>query len=178
MSTVLIVVPLPNPFQRLHNTIMLGGPHSMTSRSSSAKAVEPSRLELILVVDDDPDCRDAVRTVLEGAGYRIAEAKDGREALAFVQKALEKPALLLLDLMMPTMDGWQLRGQLRSDPELAAIPIVIMTAHVGVLRAVSNATPATPVLAKPLDVDRLLQMVATYSAVPTPRGAALSRKHD
>jgi CheY-like chemotaxis protein len=117
---------------------------------------------LILIVDDDPDVREAVRTLLENEGYRTAEAKDGREALAIVQKAQDKPALLLLDLMMPTMDGWQLRARLRSDPELAVIPIVIMTAHAGVLRAVSNVSAETPVLPKPLNVERLLRVVATY----------------
>jgi len=176
ISTVKIVVPLPNPFQRQHNAIMLGGPIFMSS--SSAMAVGRSRLGLVLVVDDDPDCRDAVRAVLEDAGYQVAEANDGREALAFVKNAVEKPLLLLLDLMMPTMDGWQLRAQMRSDPDLAAIPIVIMTAHAGVLRAVSNATPDTPVLAKPLDDERLLRMVATYSGRPTPHGAAFSSKRN
>jgi CheY-like chemotaxis protein len=156
---------------------MLGEAQSMTC-STSAKKVDPSRLELVLVVDDDPDCRDAVRAVLENAGYRVAEAKDGRDALAFVQQAVEKPALLLLDLMMPTMDGWQLRARLRSDPDLAAIPIVIMTAHAGVLRAVSNATPDTPVLAKPIDAARLLRTVETYSGHPTLRGAASARTHE
>jgi len=115
-----------------------------------------------LTVDDDEDVREAVRTVLENAGYRTAEAADGREALAFVRNAEDKPGLLLLDLMMPSMDGWQLRAKLRSDPELATIPIVIMTAHVGVLRAVSDVRPEPPVLPKPLDVDQLLQVVATY----------------
>jgi CheY-like chemotaxis protein len=115
-----------------------------------------------LIVDDDEDVREAVRLALESDGYQTAEAEGGREALAFVQKAEYKPALLLLDLMMPSMDGWQLRSRLRSDPELAAIPIVIMTAHAGVLRGVSNTRPETPVLSKPLDVERLLQVVATY----------------
>jgi len=115
-----------------------------------------------LIVDDDADVREAVRTVLENAGYRTAEAKDGGEALAIIKKAENKPALLLLDLMMPSMDGWQLRARLRSDPDLAAIPIVIMTAHAGVLRAISDVKPETPVLPKPLNVERLLQMVATY----------------
>jgi two-component system nitrogen regulation response regulator NtrX len=115
-----------------------------------------------LIVDDDKDLRSAVRGVLENAGYRTAEANDGQEALAFMQQAQDKPALLLLDLMMPSMDGWQLRARLRTDPVLAAIPIVIMTAHAGVLRAVTNARPETPVLSKPLDALRLLQVVATY----------------
>jgi two-component system nitrogen regulation response regulator NtrX len=141
---------------------MLPKPDSATRRSAIVKGKGASQRELVLIVDDDEDLRTAVRGVLENAGYPTAEANDGQEALAFMQQAQDKPALLLLDLMMPSMDGWQLRGRLRTDPVLAAIPIVIMTAHAGVLRAVSNARPETPVLSKPLDVVRLLQVVATY----------------
>jgi CheY-like chemotaxis protein len=136
--------------------------HPATRRSVTVKRKRASPRELILIVDDDKDLRAAVRGVLENAGYRTAEANDGQEALTFMQKAQDKPALLLLDLMMPSMDGWQLRARLRTDPVLAAIPVVIMTAHAGVLRAISNARPETPVLSKPLDVARLLQVVATY----------------
>jgi len=71
--------------------------------------------------------------------------------------------------MMPTMDGWQLRSRLRADPELASIPIVIMTAHAGVLRAVSNASPDTPVLSKPVNAERLLHAVETYFRLPSAR---------
>jgi CheY-like chemotaxis protein len=116
----------------------------------------------VLVVDDDADIRDAVREVLEEAGYTTLEASHGREALELLQRAEVKPRLLLLDLMMPTMDGWQLRARLLEDPALATLPIVIMTAHAGVLRAVASAQPPTPVLSKPIDVDRLLELVATY----------------
>jgi CheY-like chemotaxis protein len=143
-------------------TIMLPSRRSATRGLPSDKRIGAQRPERILIVDDDEDVREAVRTVLENAGYRTAEAEDGREALALVQNAEDKPALLLLDLMMPSMDGWQLRAQLRSDPELAAIPFVILTAHAGVLRAVSDVRPETPVLSKPLNVERLLQAVATY----------------
>jgi two-component system, chemotaxis family, chemotaxis protein CheY len=137
------------------------GAHSVTRRSATVEDTGASKAELVLIVDDDKDLRTAVRTVLANAGYRTAEANDGQEALALMQ-AEDKPALLLLDLMMPNMDGWQLRSRLRSDPGLGAIPIVIMTAHAGVLRAVSNVRPETPVLSKPLDVERLLQVVAIY----------------
>jgi len=135
--------------------------------TSVAEGIEACKHGLVLVVDDDADIREAIVSVLNDAGYPTAQAKDGREALAFVQNATDKPSLVLLDLMMPTMDGWQLRARLRSDPALAEIPIVIMTAHAGVLRAVSNASPQTPVLPKPLDIEQLLQAVATYSQ-PTP----------
>src|SRR5689334_10355653 len=104
---------------------MLPSRRSATRGLPSDTRIGAHRPELVLIVDDDEDVREAVRAVLENEGYRTAEAEDGREALAFVQEAEDKPALLLLDLMMPTMDGWQLRARLSSDPELAAIPIVI-----------------------------------------------------
>ncbi len=117
---------------------------------------------IVLVVDDDPDIRHAVRAILEEAGYATLEASHGREALELLQRAEVKPDLVLLDLMMPMMDGWQLRARLLEDHALASLPIVIMTAHGGLLRAVANTRPATPVLSKPIDVDRLLELVATY----------------
>jgi CheY-like chemotaxis protein len=141
-------------------------PRSRAAGQRSAKRDAHSRL--VAIVDDDADIRDAVRDVLEEQGYETIEASDGREALEMLRQAERKPDLLLLDLMMPTMDGWQLRGRLREDPALAAIPIVIMTAHAGVLRAVSTATPETRVLPKPLDSDRLLEMVASCCEA-TPR---------
>ena len=118
----------------------------------------------ILIVDDDEDIRDAVRTILEDEGYSTLEASEGREALSMLERPGMRPSMLLLDLMMPTMDGWQLRARLRENPALASIPIVIMTAHAAFLRAVANATPDTPVLPKPIDIERLLELVATYSA--------------
>ena len=127
-----------------------------------AEQKDRRRSAVVLVVDDDADIRDAVREVLEEAGYATLEASHGREALELLQRAEVKPHLLLLDLMMPTMDGWQLRARLLEDPVLATLPVVIMTAHAGVLRAVANAQPATPVLSKPIDVGRLLELVATY----------------
>jgi len=162
MTVSKAIGPLPNPVEESYVTIMLPNRRTATRGLPSDKRIGAHRPELILIVDDDEDVREAVSTALEGAGYRTAEAEDGREALAFMRNAEDKPALLLLDLMMPSMDGWQLRAKLRSDPELAAIPIVIMTAHAGVLRAVSDVRPETPVLPKPLDVERLLQMVATH----------------
>ena len=116
----------------------------------------------VLIVDDDDDIREALRGLLEEEGYEVVEASQGREALNLLQRAEVKPAVLLLDLMMPLMDGWQLRSRLRQDPELATIPIVIMTAHAGVVRAVQDVQPPTPVMAKPLDMARLLDLVASY----------------
>ena len=120
--------------------------------------------EIVVIVDDDDDTREAIRTLLDEDGYRTIEARDGREALALLREARVRPALVLLDLMMPTMDGLTLRTRMRADPELAAIPIVVMTAHSAMQRALVNAEPDALVLPKPLDLDRLLQVVARYSS--------------
>ena len=88
----------------------------------------------ILVVDDDPDVRDAVASVLVDEGYGVTSVGNGREALEHLQDHI-RPSLILLDMMMPEMDGWLLRQELKKSPELASIPIVILSA---------TATFATP----------------------------------
>jgi CheY-like chemotaxis protein len=77
-------------------------------------------------VDDEPAAREALRRMLERDGWRVAEAADGRAALAVI--AQERPALLLLDLMMPGMDGFEVVQALRADPAQRDLPIVIVTA--------------------------------------------------
>jgi CheY-like chemotaxis protein len=130
--------------------------------SASRVAPRENGSRMIAIVDDDRDTREAIRTVLEDEGYETTEAVDGHEALAMVHQPNLKPALMLLDLMMPRMDGWQLRARLREDPYLAGIPIVIMTAHAAMLRAIKNAEPHTIVLPKPVDIERLLEVVGNY----------------
>ena len=81
----------------------------------------------ILVVDDDADIRDSVAEVLEDAGYRVQQAANGREALDYLQ-ASAYPCIILLDLMMPVMDGPQFRAAQQSKPTLAGIPVVVISA--------------------------------------------------
>jgi CheY-like chemotaxis protein len=142
-------------------------------RQASARAPKGARFKrdddggkpmpLIAIIDDDADIRDVLRTLFEERGYQVVEAADGREALAMLEQAEIKPDVLLLDLMMPMMDGWQLRAKLRQDPSLASIPIVIMSAHLALLRAIANAEPNLTVLAKPVEIERLFEIVARYS---------------
>jgi CheY-like chemotaxis protein len=80
----------------------------------------------ILVVDDDADLRDAIAGVLEEADYRVVQAADGLEALAILAK--EKADLILLDLMMPVMDGFRFRAEQRRQPGIAEIPVVLLSA--------------------------------------------------
>ena len=80
----------------------------------------------ILVVEDDADNRRIVVKVLTVEGYEVLEAVDGRSALATARK--EHPDLIIMDLAMPGLDGWQAASQLKSDPKVADIPIIALTA--------------------------------------------------
>ncbi|WP_242343226.1 response regulator [Anaeromyxobacter terrae] len=115
---------------------------------------------LVLVVDDDPDILDAICDILEGEGYRVARARHGVEALERVEA--EKPAIILLDLMMPVMDGLAFAQALRERPGKAGIPIVVISADGNPQRAASVG--AAGYLAKPFDIDALLAQVAQMTS--------------
>jgi CheY-like chemotaxis protein len=110
----------------------------------------------ILVVDDDADLRDTLQLLLNDRGYDVTAVAGGRAALDRL-KAGARPRLILLDLMMPDMNGWQFLEQTRADAALRSIPVVIMTA-----RTTANPAllPAGPVLQKPFDSQQLLDTVA------------------
>ncbi len=91
----------------------------------SATQSRPIGNKTILVVDDDNSIRELLRQELEGEGYEVREAKDGREALAQVKR--EKPDLIVLDVMMPELSGFDVAAVLRNDPETLNIPIVILS---------------------------------------------------
>jgi CheY-like chemotaxis protein len=79
----------------------------------------------ILIVDDDPDILEGITTILESQPYRLATAPDGKKCMALVAK--EVPDLLILDLLMPRMDGWGVIREMRSEPRYAAVPILVLT---------------------------------------------------
>ena len=114
----------------------------------------------ILVVDDDPDIRDSLTEVLGEEGYRVQGARNGREALEVLQTHT-RPSLILLDMMMPEMDGWSFREEQRKDPDLASIPVVILSAH-GNVRDAALALGAADYLRKPLSIDSLLEIAERY----------------
>src|SRR4051794_10046482 len=96
--------------------------------------------KLVLVVDDDKDIREAIQSALVGEGYRVACAANGELALACLK--VEKPDLVLLDLMMPVIDGWQFRSRQLEVPEWEKIPIVIISAGGNVEKKASNLDAA------------------------------------
>jgi CheY-like chemotaxis protein len=108
---------------------------------------------LVLVVEDDEDVASVVSDVVEIAGYRSAVASNGREALAAMRR--ERPSLVLLDLMMPEMDGWQFREEQRRHPGLASVPVLIMTAD-GRADQKAESLGAAGFVRKPTSIDELI----------------------
>jgi two-component system, chemotaxis family, chemotaxis protein CheY len=119
---------------------------------------------LVLVVDDDPDILDAICDILEGEGYRVARARHGLEALE--RTAEETPAIILLDLMMPVMDGLAFAHALRQRDSAHRIPIVVISADGNPQKAA--AIGAQGYLAKPFDIDALLAHVSSMAGASIP----------
>ena len=118
------------------------------------KKVDTSKF--VLIVDDDPNLLEVTSFVLESEGLAVETAKNGEEALALLRSG-RLPALVLLDLMMPVMNGWEFLEEVAKDPVLKAIPVVVLTA------AERTKVPgATEVLSKPMDLKELLRVVARY----------------
>jgi CheY-like chemotaxis protein len=83
------------------------------------------KMPYILIVDDDPDILEGILTILESQPYRVATARDGKKCMEMIQQ--EPPDLLILDLLMPRMDGWGVIREMRSEPRLTSIPVMILT---------------------------------------------------
>jgi len=111
----------------------------------------------ILLVEDDFDMRDALIPILEYEGHRVVGAANGREALDQL-RAGAKPSLILLDLMMPVMDGTEFRAEQLRDPSLASIPVVVVSADPAA-RSKAKIMGAAGCIEKPLDIDAFLSQV-------------------
>lgn len=120
----------------------------------------------VLVVEDDFDLRDALVPILEYEGHRVVSAANGREALDRLQ-AMPLPSLILLDLMMPVMNGEAFRAEQLRDPRLAGIPVVVVSAHPAAEEHAARMG-AVACVRKPFDVDDLLAAVRRGSASRLP----------
>jgi len=114
----------------------------------------------LLIVEDDFDIRDTLTQILEEEGYRVAGASNGQEALDLL-KTGAAPSLILLDLMMPVMNGWQFRSEQLKDPRFAGIPVIVISADAAVHEKV-GALGAAAVMKKPIQLEGLLELVAQY----------------
>ena len=118
-------------------------------------------LQNILVVDDDPGILDVLEQALDAEGYRVAVASNGQEALERV--AGWRPNIMLVDLMMPVMDGRQFVQAFRSRFDFAGTPVIILSAarNVGEIAAELGVTA---VVSKPFDLDELLNLIASHAS--------------
>jgi len=114
-----------------------------------------SRSPLVLIADDDFATCDLYTSYLSSVGYRVETAKDGYQAV--LKARLMRPAVIIMDLAMPRVDGWRAIKELRDDPNTAKIPIVVLTGHDlrDFLKPAAVAVGATTYLKKPCSPDRL-----------------------
>lgn len=108
----------------------------------------------ILVVDDNEELLEVVTSVLEGQGFEVETAKNGKEALGILRR--RRPFLILLDLMMPVMNGWEFLHLFRADHLVKDIPVIVCSA------ARANSLQDVEYLKKPLDISTLLHVVQSH----------------
>jgi CheY-like chemotaxis protein len=114
----------------------------------------------VLIVEDDADLREMMAQMLSLEGFQAMAVSNGREALEYLHEA-DVPQVILLDLMMPVMDGWEFRRKQQADPSLASVPVIVLSA---LDQARAGNLDATAFLKKPLDFDHLLALVREHCA--------------
>ena len=121
----------------------------------------------VLIVEDDADTREMLATLLSTRGFHAVSAEDGLEALHLLRtvrrRAPDVPCLVLLDLKMPRLGGHEFRRAQLGDPTVASVPVAVMSGATD-LEQRAQALGAVATLAKPIDFDRLLDIVNRYCA--------------
>jgi DNA-binding response OmpR family regulator len=115
-------------------------------------------MERVLLVEDDADVRSTLAGFLEQEGFLVETAENGKEGLAKLEK--EKPGLVLLDLMMPVMNGWEFLEEKNHKPQFSRVPVLVISAVPGN----PHIPGALGFLKKPVDLDRLMDFVELYCA--------------
>jgi CheY-like chemotaxis protein len=125
----------------------------------------------VMIVEDDEDIRADLSAILRMKGFVVHEAANGREALARLS-AGERPGVIVLDLMMPVMNGWELREVMRADAALAEIPVVVVSGAGRIPDDEAATLAPAAVLVKPFELVDLIDVVSRYCSrgeVPAPR---------
>ena len=110
-----------------------------------------------MIVEDELDIAEALAAILETAGFRVIKANNGKDALGLLQNG-ERPAVTLLDLMMPIMSGWEFLAELEADPKLADLQVVVLSAA-GYSKDLAGRT----FLRKPIDMNHLVNVVRDHA---------------
>ena len=124
----------------------------------------------ILIVDDDNDVRSALSELLQEEGFSVEAAPNGREALARLRTGKVHPAVILLDLMMPGMDGWDFRSEQMRDPKLASVPVVIVSASGFSRESIRTQFGSAAYVEKPIEKDALLGAIRELVRSGAPPG--------
>ena len=135
-----------------------------------------ARGQTVLVIDDDRDVRESLRTLLHLDGYKVTTARNGQHALEQLHGGL-RPCIILLGLMMPAMDGQHFRAEQLRNPEFARIPVVVLSGDDDPAEHAASLGAVALPLRKPVDIDTVLQLIAThcvrqYTSAPSCRPAA------
>ena len=125
-----------------------------------------AKCKSLLIIEDEPDIRSVLQQTLEFEGYEAFTAANGQEGLELLAK-IPRPCLILLDMMMPIMSGWEFLEKYSSDDVLATIPVVIVSAA----GEKAKSSAAKDFIRKPVELDRLLQVVREY-CTPAPKAAS------
>jgi len=140
-------------------------PPTETSPSDASRtrpAFVPGR-RTVLIVEDDPDALEAIAEIVEEAGHDVMRATNGREAMRRLNDCEGQCDLILLDLLMPVMNGWDFRRRQRETPAFAGIPVFLMSAgaHLAVVRDELQAAGCVP---KPVDAADILHVIQRLSS--------------
>jgi len=118
----------------------------------------------VMLVEDDVESRDALAAVLEVYGFQVREAVDGQDALDQLHAGY-RPCAILLDLMMPRLDGWGFRETQRVDPDLGRIPVALLTAA-GNIRLQARKLDVDAAFSKPADLDGIITFIEQHCHAP------------
>ncbi len=119
---------------------------------------EPACPKSILVVEDDHEIRRSLKQILESEGYEVVARANGQEALDYLAGCAQLPCLILLDLMMPVVNGWEFREMQKQDERLRDVPVVAISATAQII----SRFDAADFLYKPIQLDVLLMLVQRY----------------
>lgn len=112
---------------------------------------------MILVVEDEPAIVEVIRSVLEDEGHVVHSAPDGVAALDMLRDGV-RPCLAIVDLMMPRMTGWQLREEMLAEPDLADIPVAVVSAYVGEV----SDMDVSAIIRKPFDLQEIIEVAERH----------------
>ena len=132
----------------------------LTDVDHQTNPVPAANLGTILIIEDDTEIREALTDILEFEGYEVMSVKNGQEGMNYLNQS-PRPALILLDFMMPVMNGWQFRNAQKQDPLLADIPVVVLSADNAIDKK-AQQVEANGFLKKPIELDHLLDMIKQY----------------